>query len=391
MAYDFDAGIERRGTDSVKHDGGLMFGKRDGLLPLWVADMDFKLPDEILDEVKATVDRGVFGYTFRSREFDDAVSSWFSRRFGWTIEGEWIVQTPGVVYAIGTALQAFCEPGDAVLIQQPVYHPFARLIEENGCKTVNNELVYDGSRYTVDFDDFERSIVENGVKLFILCSPHNPVGRVWTAEELGRMGGICIKHDVLIVSDEIHCDFVYEGHTHHVLPTVDARLASRTIVCTSPSKTFNLAGLQMANIIISDETLRTAFRDVLGKVHYQDAGIIALAAGKAAYENGEAWLEALLDYLEGTVAYVQAFLAERLPEVKLVEPEGTYLLWLDFSDLGLSEEELMSLIETRARLWLNEGSLFGTRSAQFQRMNIACPRNVVRSALEALECAVHRR
>lgn len=389
MGYDFDAVHHRRGTDCEKYDAGMQLKGRDDLLPLWVADMDFALPDEVLDDLRAAVDRGIFGYGFAGTRYYDAVQGWFENRFGWKTERSWFVQTPGVVFAIGAALQAFTEPGDAVLVQQPVYYPFAQLVEANGRELANSQLVYEDGRYRIDFDDFERQVRERGVRAFILCSPHNPVGRVWRPEELERVGRICMEHDVVVIADEIHADFTRPGHRHHIFPLVDPAFESRCIVCTAPSKTFNIAGLQVANIVIPNEGLRRRYRDVLGRLGYLGTNVLAMEACRSAYEHGGPWLAELKDYLEGNLAYLRDFLRERIPAVKLVEPEGTYLAWLDCAGLGLADEALEELIVDRARLWLDAGSMFGPGCGQFERVNIACPRSTLARALEQLEAAVH--
>lgn len=388
MAYDFDAVHDRRGTDCEKWDAGPTFKGRDDLLPLWVADMDFALPEEVLADVRAAVNRGIFGYGFAGDACYEAVQGWLERRFGWKTDRAWFVQTPGVVFAIGAALQAFTEPGDAVLVQQPVYYPFAQLVEANGRELVNSPLLYEHDRYRIDFDDFERQVRERGVRAFILCSPHNPVGRVWTAEELQRLGRICLAHDVVVIADEIHADFVRPGFEHRTFPLVDPAFQDRCIVCTAPSKTFNIAGLQIANVVIPNVQLRRLFRDVLAKLGYLGANVLGMEACHAAYAHGGPWLDELKGYLEGSLAFLRAFLRERIPAIKLVEPEGTYLAWLDCAGLGLSDEALEELIVERARLWLDAGSMFGPGCGQFERMNIACPRSTLADALERLEEAV---
>lgn len=389
MAYDFDTVHDRRGTDCEKWDAGPALKGRDDLLPLWVADMDFALPDEVLADVRAVVDRGIFGYGFAGDAYHGAVHGWFAGRFGWEIDPSWTVQTPGVVFAIGAALQAFTEPGDGVLVQQPVYYPFAQLVEANGRVLHDNPLVYEHGRYTVDFDDFERKAADPSVKAFILCSPHNPVGRVWRPEELERMGRICLEHGVLVIADEIHADFAYPGFEHRMFPTVDAAFEDHCVVCTAPSKTFNLAGLQVANIVIPNGELRRRFTDVLGKLGYLGTNTVALAACRAAYEKGAPWLAELQRYLCGNLEFLRFRLRERIPEIGLVEPEGTYLAWLDCSGLGLSDEELEDLVVNRAHLWLDAGSMFGPDAGQFERMNLACPRSTLERALDQLEEAVN--
>ena len=392
MTYDFDEPAPRRGTDCFKYDAMRMARGRDDLIPLWIADMDFKLPEGILSPLHEMVDRAAFGYTFPSDRYYAAVHDWCARRFGWETKKQWIVRTPGVVFAVALALQTYTRPGDAVLIQQPVYYPFAKLIARNGRTLVNNELVYENGTYRIDFADFERQIAENDVKLFILCSPHNPVGRVWTEDELARMGEICRAHDVLVVADEIHADFVYPGQTHHVFATVESAFARNCLVCTAPSKTFNLAGLQGSNIFIPDPGLRKAYVDALGRLGDLSVNMMAMAATTAAYETGGPWVDELVDYLAGNVDAVRSGL-ERVPGVSLVEPQGTYLMWLDCAGLThrLGDRPLDDFMVNEARLWMNAGTKFGgAQGGNFERMNIATQRATVNEALARLARAVDR-
>jgi len=382
--YDFDSVHNRKNTDSIKWDFGMQRMGRDDLLPLWVADMDFKLPGDILDDISKRVEHGIFGYTDPGDEYLNTVSNWFERRHGFSVKGKAITVTPGVVYAIGLAIRAFTKPGDAVIIQQPVYYPFKDIIELNDRKTVNNQLVYKDDHYEIDFDDFERKITENDVKLFILCSPHNPVGRVWTRSELTRLGEICAAHDVYVFSDEIHSDFVYPGHEHVPFITLDEKLTKKLIVGTSASKTFNLAGLQTANILIPDDSMHRAFDLENARNGYSQPNALGMTATMSAYKNGEEWLDKLLTYLEGNLQFVRDFLKEKLPEVKLIEPEGTYLIWLDFSEVTDNHKELEDIIVNKAKLWLDPGVIFGHETALFERINIACPRTTLKEALERL-------
>lgn len=382
--YDFDSVHNRKNTDSIKWDFGMQRKGREDLLPLWVADMDFKLPGDILDDISKRVEHGIFGYTDPGDEYLNTVSNWFERRHGFSVKGKAITVTPGVVYAIGLAIRAFTKPGDAVIIQQPVYYPFKDIIELNDRKPVNNQLVYKDDHYEIDFDDFERKIAENDVKLFILCSPHNPVGRVWTRSELTRLGEICAAHDVYVFSDEIHSDFVYPGHEHVPFITLDEKLTKKLIVGTSASKTFNLAGLQTANIFIPDDSMHRAFDLENSRNGYSQPNALGMTATMSAYKNGEEWLDELLSYLEGNLQFVRDFLKEKLPEVKLIEPEGTYLIWLDFSEVTDNHKELEDIIVNKAKLWLDPGVIFGHETALFERINIACPRTTLKEALERL-------
>ncbi|MDF3003258.1 MAG: aminotransferase [Bacillota bacterium] len=388
MRYDFDEIIERKGTNCIKYDFACERGKPDDLLPLWVADMDFRIPPEVVEALAEASQHGIFGYSEVKFPYFEAVHNWLKEHIGWKTEASWLVKTPGVVFAISTAIRALTQTGDSILIQRPVYYPFTSVILENDRKLVNNPLIYENGRYQINFEDFESKIKENDVKLFVLCNPHNPVGRVWTAEELIRMGEICVRHQVTVVSDEIHADFIYPGHQHLVFSALRPEFADITITCTAPSKTFNLAGLQVSNIFISDKTLRREFRKEVGRTGYGQMNTMGLIACQAAYEKGATWLQDLKEYLSGNLSFIREFLKKELPEVTLVEPEGTYLVWLDFQKLGLTEKELEHLIVDKAKLWLDEGTMFGPEGAGFQRFNIACPRATLEAAFHQLRDAI---
>jgi cystathionine beta-lyase len=388
--YDFDTVIDRRQTNSLKYDFAAERHRPADVLPLWVADMDFRAPEPVLEALRRAVDHGIFGYSDVKQPYFDAVASWFGRRFDWTPCPEWLVKTPGVVFALAMALRALTEPGDRVLIQPPVYYPFFSVIEDNDRRIVENELVYQNGRYAIDFEDFERKITENDVKLFILCSPHNPVGRVWTPEELRRIGEICRKHGVFVISDEIHCDFAFPQHPHTVFLAANPEMADRAIVCTAPSKTFNLVGLQVSNIWIPDEGIRRRFCKELDRSGYSQLNALGLVACQAAYEQGEEWLEQCKGYLRANLDFLRRELAQRLPQIRLVEPEGTYFAWLDCAGLGLNRRELNDLVVQKARLWLDAGHIFGESADQFQRVVLACPRKTLEQALQQLEDAVRQ-
>jgi len=388
MTYDFDRVIDRRGTDCEKFDFAEEHGLPADVLPLWVADMDFQAPPEVLDQLRGAVDHGIFGYTGQKPDYFEAVMGWFDARFHWRTEPEWIVPTPGVVFALATAVRAFTQPGDAVLIQTPVYPPFFGVVKRNGRRLVECPLALKDGRYQIDFDAFEAGIVDNKVKLFILCSPHNPVGRVWTAEELRRMGAICLKHGVIVVSDEIHCDFSWPEHPHTPFIQAVPEMAHRAVVCTAPSKTFNLAGLQASNLFIPDGALRGRFTDELGRTGWGGLNGMGQAACKAAYRYGAPWLDALKDYLRGNVDFMRDYLKNNLPALRLIEPEGTYLAWVDFSALGMTPAQLHDLVANRAKLWLDDGNIFGSVGEQFQRFVLACPRATLGAALDRLRNAI---
>ena len=385
----FDAVIDRRGTKCLKYDFAVQRGRPAGVLPLWVADMDFKVSSYIEDALVQQAQHAIYGYTESDDAYFAAVQQWMAAHHNWQVQPDWLQKTPGVVFAIAVAVKACTQPGDAVLIQQPVYYPFSEVILDNGRKLVSSDLVLneEAGRYEIDFADFEAKIVESGVKLFLLCNPHNPVGRVWSREELLKIGEICQRHGVTVFSDEIHADFVWKGE-HQVFAALDPAFAAFTITATAPSKTFNIAGLQVSNIFIADETLRGKFRHAYNASGYSQLNAAGLIAAEAAYRDGETWYEAVKTYLQANIAYTREFLRTRLPQLRMIEPEGTYLIWIDFRRLGLTTDELEGLILHKANLWLDSGAIFGTVGQGFQRINIACPRATLTKALEQLEAAV---
>lgn len=390
MASRFDEIIDRRGTHSLKYDFAQERGKPAGILPLWVADMDFQTPTEVIEALVKHARHGIFGYSEIKQAYFDALYHWFKSRFGWQVERQWLVKTPGVVYAIATAIRAFTQEGDSVLIQRPVYYPFSGVIQENNRKLINNPLLYENGCYRIDFEDFEDKIVKNDVKLFILCNPHNPVGRVWTEEELTLMGDICVKYGVVVVSDEIHADFIYPGYAHRIFAAIKPEFSAQSVICTAPSKTFNLAGLQVSNIFIADKTLRRRFREEISRTGYSQLNTMGLVACQAAYQYGASWLDELKAYLVGNLDFIRSYLKDHLPQIQLVEPQGTYLVWLDFSGLNLNEEALEDLITHKANLWLDGGTMFGSEGEGFQRINIACPRSILEQAFKQLEKAIQK-
>lgn len=385
MKESFDEVIDRRNTNSLKYDFAVERGKEEGLLSMWVADMDFQTVPEVSAKLQQCAVHGIYGYSETKDEYFHAVSGWYRRYFGFETQKEWLVKTPGVVFAIAAAIRALTKPGDGVLIQSPVYYPFREVIIANGRKVAANSLVNINGHYEIDFEDFETQIREKQIRLFILCSPHNPVGRVWTKTELQKMGEICFQYRVKVVSDEIHSDFTYPGHPHTVFASLGEEFKRNTITCTSPSKTFNLAGLQVSNIFIAEEEIRKKIEKAIEQTGYSQLNLFGIAACQTAYETGREWLEALKLYLEENVKYVRTFLKENLPEIRLTEPEGTYLLWLDFREFGFTNQELEQLITKRAKLWLDAGVMFGSEGSGFQRINIACPRATLKKALEQLK------
>lgn len=386
--YDFDKIIDRHGTNCLKFDFAKERGKNGDELSLWVADMDFQVAKPITDALQVQVNHGIYGYTEVKSDYFEIVKNWFKDNFDWEIKKGSLVKTPGVVYAIAMAVKAFTKEGEAVIIQQPVYYPFSEMIIANNRKLVNSPLVLKDGRYEIDFEDFEKKIVENNVKLFILCSPHNPVGRVWSVEELKRIGDICIKHDVVIFSDEIHADFVYEPNKHHVFASLGESYAANSVIATAPSKSFNIAGLQVSNIFIGNKKLRDAFRNEIVKSGYSQLNTMGLVAARAAYESGKEWLDEVRAYIKDNLIFFRDYLKENIGELSLIEPEGTYLVWVDFRKLGLSEKQREDLIVNKAKLWIDSGAMFGVDGEGFERFNIACPRSYLKKALDSLKKAV---
>lgn len=381
---DFDTVIDRKGTRSLKYDFAVRRGKPENVLPLWVADMDFQTSSYITDALEDMVKHGVFGYSESEEHYFGAVQNWMERHYNWHVKESWMTKTPGIVFALAMAVKAYTQENDAVLIQPPVYYPFKEVVEDNHRRLVNNTLVLGGDgTYTIDYEDFEKKIVEENVKLFILCNPHNPVGRVWTKEELERLGDICLKHGVFVVSDEIHADFVFE-RKHTVFSEVKEAYRDISMICTSPSKTFNIAGLQISNIFISNPEKATAFRRQVAAAGYSQVGLPGLVACEAAYRYGDEWLEGVLAYIKANAGFTRAYLQEHLPRVKMTKLEGTYLVWLDFRDYGMTDKELDEKILNQAGLWLDSGAVFGKCGEGFQRINIACPRKTLQQALDRL-------
>lgn len=384
MTYDFDTIIDRKGTKCLKFDFMKEEGIPENAMSLSLADMDFKTAPEIIAALHNRVDHGIFGYTETQDDFHAIMCDWFKRQFDWRPKEEWLVKTPGVVFAFTIAMRALTEPGDAVLIQQPVYYPFTNMTRKIGRKVINNSLVRDSEtgRYSIDFDDFEQKIKENHVKLFLLCNPHNPVGRVWTREELIKLDTICRENDVIVCSDEIHCDFVWEDNKHIPFASLSDETADHCVVCTAPSKTFNLAGLQYSNIFIPNEELRKKFKTEMGLTGYYEPSLFGVTAIEAAYTAGEPWMIELKNYIWNNICFMRKYLEDNMPEVKMSPIEGTYLPWVNCSALGYSDSELNDKVKNEAGLWLDAGNIFGQDGMQFERFNTACPRKYLEKALE---------
>ena len=388
MRYHFDTIHNRKNTNSLKYDFAKERGKPEDLIPLWVADMDFRAPDEVITALKEKAEHGIFGYSEPKEDYFEALENWFSNRHGWNVDGRRFVQTCGVVFSISALIRTLTDVGDAVLICQPVYYPFAQTIIDNNRKLIVSELKNENGYYTVDYADFERKIKENRVKLFVLCNPHNPVGRVWTRDELTKLGSICLENGVFVISDEIHCDFTYEGNTHTVFATLGREFEENCAVCTAPTKTFNLAGLHISNTYIYDDRLRKKFVKELDTQGYSQSNVMGLVACQAAYTYGAEWLDELKAYLTDNLSFVRAYLKDNIPDIRLIEPQGTYLVWLDCRCLRLTDRELKDLIQDEAKLWTDDGYIFGAGGSGFERINIACPRSILKEALANLKHAV---
>ncbi|QKS48736.1 pyridoxal phosphate-dependent aminotransferase (plasmid) [Paenibacillus cellulosilyticus] len=391
MTYDFDKVIDRFGTASYKWDQSeKLFGRAD-ILPLWVADMDFQPPQEVVEAIKERANQGIYGYTIRTQGYHDAVRGWLSRRHGWEIKDEWITSSPGIVPALSLAVQAFTKPGDKVILQSPVYYPFYDVIKMNDRVVVDNALVLDADgRYKMDFDLLEQQAAD-GAKLLLLCTPHNPGGRVWTREELVRVGEICVKHNVLIVADEIHHDLVYPGHKHHPFAGLSKAFEQQSITCIATSKTFNLAGLQAATIIIPNDEIRRKYNFLLKTLSIHMESYFGLTAVETSYNHGDEWLDQLMVYLEGNLNTLLDFVAKRLPQIKAMRPEGTYMVWLDCRAISEDPKVLKKLMFEEAGIAFSEGSVFGKQGEGYLRVNIACPRSILVQALERFAEAIEAR
>jgi cystathionine beta-lyase len=372
--------IDRSGTNSIKWDRF----KDKNALPLWVADMDFKSPEKVIDALVKRAEHGVFGYTSIPDEYYESIKKWYKRRQSWDIEADHIVYTPGVVTAISIGIQAFTKPGDEVIIQPPVYYPFEKTVLNNDRAVLNNVLINTESGYSIDFDDLTKKAKRKSAKLFILCSPHNPVGRVWRKEELFRIGQICQENDVKVISDEIHGDLIYNEYEQIPYASVNQEMADHSMICTAPSKTFNIAGLDSSNIIISNDEMRRSYLNVLEKNDLIRPNIFGLVGTMAAYDYGEEWLVEVMNYVQNNYYYLEKFITEKLPKVKVIQPEGTFLVWLDFSDYNLSNNELKDKLIEEAKVVLNQGYVFGKGGDGFVRLNLATPMERVKIALDQI-------
>ncbi len=376
MKYDFDKTIDRRATNSYKWDSA-----PEGVLPMWVADMDFRTAPAIIDALQKRVAHGIFGYTRVPDAYYDAVTSWFSRRHGWDIDREWIIYTSGVVPAVSAVIKALTVPGDKVIVRTPVYNCFFSSIRNNGCEIVSNPLRRTADTYEMDFDALERCAADPRAKVMLLCNPHNPAGRVWTPDELTRLGNICLRNGVTVVADEIHCELVYQGFKYTPFASLSDAFLHRSVTCVSPSKAFNIAGLQIANIVAFDNDLRSRIDKAININEVCDVNPFGVAATIAAYNEGEEWLNQLVDYLHGNYEAMAEFCRCELPEFPITRLEGTYLVWMDCSSLGIPSDALEHALLDDARLWLNAGTMYGAEGEGYMRWNIACPRSVMLDGL----------
>ena len=391
MKYNFDKIIDRTKHHSVKWDElEINFGAiPKDVLPMWIADMEFRSPQPVIEAIKKATEHGIYGYTSRPLSYYQAIIDWMEKRYNWKIKKDWIAYSPGVVPALSLIIRAFCQPGDKVIIQPPVYYPFFRVIENNGCHILKNSLKIENGRYVMDFEDLERKIDDSRVKILIFCSPHNPVGRVWQKEELIRLGEICLKNDVIVISDEIHADILFKGYKHTPFASISYEFAQNSIICTSPSKTFNLAGLQTSTNIIPNKKYYKIYNNILNSLELSENNVFGMVALEAAYRDGEEWLEQLLSYLNENLEFLMKYFKERIPKIRVIKPEGTYLVWLDCRQLGFNTKALNDFMIKKAKVALDDGYWFGIEGEGFMRINIACPRSFLEEGIKRIENAVN--
>ena len=384
--YDFDEIIPREGTNCIKYDGREWIFKTNDVLPLWVADMDFRTPDFIVKAIKKRAEHEIFGYTFKPESYFKSIIGWMQRRHNWEVQKEWISFSPGVVAGLTLAIETFSNTGDEVVVQPPVYFPFFDCVKGTRRKLVENPLKLENGRYTFDFDDLKSKITGN-TKLLLLCNPQNPGGMVWTKEELKELSSICLKYNIMVISDEIHSDLVFEGHKHIPFASISEEAASNSVVFMAPSKTFNVAGLSSSVAIIPDKTNFARYERALGVGHLGMGNIFGTVALEAAYSHGDEWLTQMLDYIWDNYLFLEKFMSEKLPKVKVMKPESTYLIWLDFNEYGMNDSELFKFTINEAKVGLNNGAKFGTGGNGWLRINIGCPRSILEEGLNRLEKA----
>lgn len=381
--YNFDEIIQRKGTNCLKHDATELYFKEKDLLPLWVADMDFKTPDFIVDAIKKRVEHEIYGYTFRPNSYFNSIISWMKRRHNWDIKKEWISFSPGVVSGLTFAIETFSKPGDGVIVQPPVYFPFFDCVKGTKRKMIENPLKIENGRYTFDLEDLKAKIDEN-TKLLLLCNPQNPGGMVWKREELLALTNICLEKNIMIISDEIHSDLIFNGQKHIPLASLSDEVAQNCMISMAPSKTFNVAGLTSSMVIIPNKAKFARYEKTIGVGHLGMGNIFGTIALEAAYTHGDEWLEQMLEYLWDNYQLVNNFMKTKLPRVKVMPLEATYLVWMDFTDYGMKNDELMKFLLKNAKVALNDGGRFGTGGDGWLRINIGCPRSILEKALERL-------
>src|SRR5664280_1107365 len=385
--WNFDEHVAREGTDCIKYDRRLeTFGSKD-IIPMWVADMDFKCPDFVLDSMHKRLEHEIFGYSYRPPEYYQSIINWIKSRHNWKVEREWISFCPGIVPALNFCTLAFTQPGDSIIVQPPVYFPFFSAAESHGRNLIYNRLMESEERRVMDYDSLIAGI-DSKTKMIIISNPHNPVGRVWTPEELNNLADICLKNNILIISDEIHCDLVLPGFTHTPMASLSEKIAENTITLIAPSKTFNLAGLSTSSVIIPDPSLRKSFNRIVENLHIGNGNIFGTIASISAYSHGHEWLDSLLDYIDNNVEFVKNYCSKMIPEIIPVQPEATYMIWLDCRKLGMSGKDLQNFFVTKAGVGMNEGSTFGPGGEGFMRMNLGATHQTVMRAMEQIEKAI---
>jgi cystathionine beta-lyase len=387
MDVSFDTPIDRKGTHCIKYDAVSAFLGSDDLIPMWVADMDFRTPPFIIEVLRNRIAHEVFGYPMRQEGFFTSIMNWEEQHHNWKIRREWMMFTPGIVPAINLAVLALTESGDSIITQPPVYFPFFSAVKDHGRKLIYNPLISKNNRLVMDFSDLKRKAAD-GAKMIILSSPHNPGGSVWTRDELMQLGDICLKYNIMMFSDEIHCDLVYDPYRHIPLASLSDEIANLTITTVAPSKTFNLSGLSTSAVIISNDEIRKKFNHQVDILHLSLGNVFGNIASEAAYTHGWEWSRKLMRYLAGNLDYMELFIRDRLPEICLYRPEATFLVWLDCKGLNMNDKDLNDFFMHKAKLGLNPGAMFGPGGEGFMRMNIACPRSVLEKALLQLEEAV---
>jgi len=385
--YNFDEIVERIGTDCVKWDiRNVIFGTED-VLPMWVADMDFKSPDFVADAIRKRAEYEIYGYSIRSENYYNSIISWVKKRHNWEIKKDWILFSPGVVPGLNATILALTQPGDKIIIQPPVYFPFFSVVLDQGRQLVQNPLKEENGSYKMDFDDLKKKI-DKRCKMIVISNPHNPTGNVWSADGLREMAEICLKNNILILSDEIHCDLTFKQNIYTPVASISEEIANQTITFIAASKTFNLAGLASSSIIVSNKQLNKTLETYIENLHLNRGNIFGTIASEAAYTFGENWLNQLLEYVQGNINYVDNFLKNEIPVVKMIKPEATYMIWLDFRELNLKNENLKNFVIQKAKLGLNHGTSFGIEGEGFQRINVACSRKIVEDAMNRLKNAV---